>query len=140
MQHNLDCITDAIGKVAHDAQLLQLRGNVLKVTGTLIRASVPNAKIGELCILSNPGSNEMVKAEVVGFDGREAILSPIGSMLGISNATRVELTGEVQNIAVGPQLLGKVLDGLGNPIGSPPPDNKTRYRELEDFRFPETFF
>ena len=61
MQHNLDYITDAIGKVAQDAQLFQLRGNVLKVTGTLIRASVPNAKIGELFILSNPGSNETVK-------------------------------------------------------------------------------
>ena len=54
MGHNLDYITDAIGKVAQDTQLFQLRGNVLKVTGALIRASVPNAKIGELCILSNP--------------------------------------------------------------------------------------
>ena len=132
MGHNLDYITDAIGKVAQDTQLFQLRGNVLKVTGTLIRASVPNAKIGELCILSNPGSNETVRAEVVGFDGREAILSPIGSMLGLSNATRVELTGEVQNIAVGPQLLGKVLDGLGNPIGALPIESKTRYPVLSD--------
>ena len=132
MGHNLDYITDAIGKVAQDTQLFQLRGNVLKVTGTLIRASVPNAKIGELCILRNPGSNETVRAEVVGFDGREAILSPIGSMLGLSNATQVELTGEVQNIAVGPQLLGKVLDGLGNPIGALPIESKTRYPVLAD--------
>ena len=132
MQHKLHYISDTIGKVTQDAQLFQLRGNVLKVTGTLIRASVPNAKIGEICILSNPGSNDSVNAEVVGFDGREAILSPIGSMVGISNATRVELTGEIQNIAVGPQLLGKVLDGLGRPIGSPPIDSKTRYPVLAD--------
>ena len=132
MQHNLDYISGTIGKVVQEVPLFRMRGIVLKVTGTLIRASVPNAKIGELCILSNPGSNDTVKAEVVGFDGREAILSPIGSMQGISNATRVDMTGEVQSIAVGPQLLGKVLDGLGNPIGAPPIDSKTRYPVLAD--------
>ena len=130
MRYNLDYITDAIGRVTRDIQLFKLRGSVLKVTGTLIRASVPSARIGELCALQNPDSEETVMAETVGFDGREAILSPIGKMTGISNATQITLTGEVQRVAVGPQLLGKVLDGLGVPIGEAPIKTRTYYPVL----------
>lgn len=132
MRYNLDYITDAIGRLTQDTQLFKLRGSVLKVTGTLIRASVPSARIGELCELQNPGSEEAVMAETVGFDGREAILSPIGKMTGISNATQITLTGEVQSVAVGPQLLGKVLNGLGVPIGEPPIKTKTYYPVLAE--------
>ncbi|MCY4210778.1 MAG: type III secretion system ATPase SctN [Gammaproteobacteria bacterium] len=127
MRYNLAYITDTIGKVTRDARLYQLHGKVTKVTGTLIRASVPNAQIGELSVLHSPNSSAEVPAEVVGFDGREAILSPVGSMLGVSNATLVSLTGTVQSVPVGPQLLGKVLDGLGNPIGAPPIKTNTYY-------------
>lgn len=132
MRYNLDYITDAISRLTQDMQLFKLRGSVLKVTGTLIRASVPSARIGELCELQNPGSEETVMAETVGFDGREAILSPIGKMTGISNATQITLTGEVQSVAVGPQLLGKVLNGLGVPIGEPPIKTKTYYPVLAE--------
>ena len=127
MRHNLAYITDTIRKVAQDTRLFHLQGKVTKVTGTLIRANVPNAKIGELSILHSPNASADVPAEVVGFDGREAILSPVGSMLGVSNATLVSLTGAVQSVPVGPQLLGKVLDGLGNPIGAPPIKTNTYY-------------
>ena len=120
MRHNLAYITDTIRRAAQGTRLFHLQGKVTRVTGTLIRASVPNAKIGELSMLRSPNAGADVPAEVVGFDGREAILSPVGSMLGISNATLVSLTGTVQSVPVGPQLLGKVLDGLGNPIGAPP--------------------
>ena len=132
MRYNLDYITDAMGRLTQDIQLFKLRGSVLKVTGTLIRASVPSARIGELCELQNPGSEETVMAETVGFDGREAILSPIGKMTGISNATQITLTGEVQSVAVGPQLLGKVLNGLGVPIGEPPIKTRTYYPVLAE--------
>ena len=132
MRYNLDYITDAISRLTQDMQLFKLRGSVLKVTGTLIRASVPSARIGELCELQNPGSEETVMAETVGFDGREAILSPIGKMTGISNATQITLTGEVQSVAVGPQLLGKVLNGLGVPIGEPPIKTRTYYPVLAE--------
>lgn len=132
MRYNLDYITDAISRLTQDMQLFKLRGSVLKVTGTLIRASVPSARIGELCELQNPGSEETVMAETVGFDGREAILSPIGKMTGISNATQITLTGEVQSVAVGPQLLGKVLNGLGVPIGEPPIKTRTWYPVLAE--------
>ncbi|MCY4363342.1 MAG: type III secretion system ATPase SctN [Gammaproteobacteria bacterium] len=132
MRYNLDYITDAMGRLTQEIQLFKLRGSVLKVTGTLIRASVPSARIGELCELQNPGSEETVMAETVGFDGREAILSPIGKMTGISNATQITLTGEVQSVAVGPQLLGKVLNGLGVPIGEPPIKTRTYYPVLAE--------
>ena len=127
MNHNFDYITDLIREVTQETQLFNLRGSVLEVTGTLIKASVPNAKIGEICILRAPASAEEVEAETVGFNGREALLSPIGRMLGISSATEVIPTGEVQSVAVGPQLMGKVLDGLGKPMGEPPIETDTYY-------------
>lgn len=127
MRHNLAYITGTIRRVAQETPLFHLHGKVTRVTGTLVRANVPNAKIGELSLLRSPGAGADVPAEVVGFDGREAILSPVGSMLGVSNATLVSLTGTVQSVPVGPQLLGKVLDGLGNPIGAPPIRTNTFY-------------
>ncbi|MGB0359880.1 MAG: type III secretion system ATPase SctN, partial [Endozoicomonas sp.] len=55
-------------------------------------------------------------AEVVGFQGHETVLSPLGEIMGISSTTEVIPTGKVHHVAVGPHLLGHVLDGMGNPL------------------------
>ena len=55
-------------------------------------------------------------AEVVGFDGPHVLMSPLGSTTGISNDTQVIATGRTHEVPVGPELLGKVLNGLGHPL------------------------
>ncbi len=99
---------------------VEIRGRVEQVTGTIIRAVVPGVKVGELCILRNPWEDFHLKAEVVGFVRNVALLSPLGSCQGVSPATEVIPTGEILSVPVGEELLGRVVDGLGQPIDGGP--------------------
>lgn len=98
------------------AQMANIKGRVVQVTGTIIRAVIPSVKIGEICFLRSPGLELEMKAEVVGFSQGSALLMPMGDMQGISNNTEVIPTGRVHLVPVGNTLLGRVLDGLGDPI------------------------
>lgn len=95
---------------------VDIRGRVEQVVGTIIRAVVPGVKVGELCRLRNPWEDFELKAEVVGFIKNVALLSPLGSCQGVSPATEVIPTGEILSVPVGPELLGRVVNGLGEPI------------------------
>lgn len=94
---------------------LVLRGRVSQVVGTIIKAYAPGAKIGELCSLRNPWDGTEILAEVVGFAKQMALLTPLGELMGVSSATEVRPLGEVHTVPVGQEMLGRVLDGLGNP-------------------------
>ncbi len=113
-----------IGSLLEEAvrttQTVEVRGRVEQVVGTIIRAVVPGVKVGELCILKNPWEQFELKAEVVGFIKNVALLSPLGSCQGVSPATEVIPTGEMLSIPVGPELLGRVLDGLAQPLDGGP--------------------
>ncbi len=91
-------------------------GRVTQVVGTIIRASAPGAKIGELCMLGDRYSANQLPAEVVGFLEDEALLTPLGELTGVSSGTEVRPTGRSHRVTVGPALIGRVLDGLGAPI------------------------
>ncbi|MEG2004587.1 MAG: type III secretion system ATPase SctN [Bilophila sp.] len=107
-------------EAAQNASTMQARGRVEQVVGTIIRAVVPDVKVGELCILRNPWENWVLRAEVVGFVKQSALLTPLGDLQGISPATEVIPTGEVHSVPVGDDLLGRVLNGLGEPIDNGP--------------------
>ncbi|WP_375453323.1 type III secretion system ATPase SctN [uncultured Methylobacterium sp.] len=90
-----------------------LTGRVRKVVGTIIHASVADVQVGEIVELVTRATGARLFAECVGFLDEEALLSPIGETQGVSPRTEVRRTGRVQSVAVGPQLLGRVLDGMG---------------------------
>ncbi len=90
------------------------KGKVLQVVGSMIKAYVPGVKIGELCTLHNPNDQSNALAEVVGFVQDAALLTPLGEVNGISSSTQVIPSGRTHSVPVGPGLLGRVLDGLGN--------------------------
>ncbi|WP_018692211.1 type III secretion system ATPase SctN [Algicola sagamiensis] len=117
MEH-LNYIPEIIAQTIESTRLLKARGRVTRVVGTIIKASVPGVQIGEFCYLQNPGESEQRLAEVVGFSQRDALLTPIGDMLGISSNTLVIPSGHAHQVGVGPNLLGRVLDGMGNPMDS----------------------
>jgi len=116
-----DYITTLLEKALADANTVEVRGRVEQVVGTIIRATVPGVKVGELCILRNPWEDWELKAEVVGFSRQVALLTPLGELQGISPATEVYPTGEIHSVPVGDDLLGRVLNGLGEPIDGGPP-------------------
>ncbi|MFC4160047.1 type III secretion system ATPase SctN [Chitinimonas lacunae] len=111
-----DYITEMMALALQDTPTLQIKGRVTQVIGTIIKAVVPTVKVGEVCLLRNPGESFEMKAEVVGFSRDAALLTPIGDMYGISSATEVIPTGRAHMVPVGFGLLGRVLDGLGRPI------------------------
>lgn len=113
-----------IGSMLRDtvrsASPVEVRGRVEQVVGTIIRAIVPGVRVGELCLLRNPWDDWTLRAEVVGFVKQVALLTPLGDLQGISPATEVIPTGSVHSVPVGPDLLGRVVDGLGDPMDDGP--------------------
>ena len=116
MTRTFDYITEVLDRAIEDAQPIDVKGKVIQVVGTIIKASVPGVKVGEVCILRNPWENFEVQAEVVGFTRDAVLLTALGQMIGISAETEVIPTRRVQMVPVGRNLLGRVLDGLGRPM------------------------
>src|SRR5207245_7663361 len=98
------------------ASPVQVKGRVKEVIGLIVRASVPEAWIGELCLIYNPRSSVPVKAEVVGFQDGDVLLMPLGDLVNIGPQSDVVPTGKYLTVKVGDGLLGRVLNGLGEPM------------------------
>ncbi|MGI9276197.1 MAG: type III secretion system ATPase SctN [Endozoicomonas sp.] len=116
MPQALSYLTNALQSAVESSRLVDIRGRVTEVQGMIIKAAVPGVKIGELCELISASGEKSGYAEVVGFQGHETVLSPMGEMMGISSSTEVIPTGKVHHVGVGPHLLGHVLDGMGDPL------------------------
>jgi len=95
-------------------QLTTVNGRITEVVGMLIKAIVPQVKIGEVCLVKREG--EPLRTEVVGFTQEEVYLSPLGEMKGIGPSSEVIPTRLPLHIKVGPAMLGRVLNGLGEPL------------------------
>lgn len=91
-------------------------GRVTKVVGLTIETEGPQTHIGELCRIHGGRMGKDMLAEVVGFRDANVLMMPIGDMAGISPGNPVTATGHQLEIAVGPELLGRVLDGMGRPL------------------------
>ncbi|HLP00164.1 MAG TPA: hypothetical protein VK171_16325, partial [Fimbriimonas sp.] len=109
----------------------ELYGRVEQVVGLVIESSGPIASIGHLCYIrsSDPGGRTLeVPVEVVGFRGSRTLLMPLGDLGGIQAGDLVHGTGEFLQVPVGRELLGRVLDGIGQPIdGKPMPHIEEKY-------------
>lgn len=95
---------------------VKMSGRVTELTGLLIRAAVPGARVGEVCLIRSPKRARVLRAEVVGFRGSEVLLMPLGEVSDIAMGAEVVPTGTSLTIHVGDDLLGHVLDGLGEPL------------------------
>lgn len=97
-----------------ELELTTVNGRITETVGMLIKAIVPGVKIGEVCLVKRDG--EPLRTEVVGFTREEVLLSPLGEMTGIGPSSEVIPTHLPLHIKVGPQLLGRILNGLGEPL------------------------
>jgi type III secretion system H+-transporting two-sector ATPase len=99
----------------------EVRGRVTELVGLLIRAAVPGARVGEVCLVHSPKRTKPLRAEVVGFSGSEVILMPLGDIQDVEMGAEVVPTGQALTVRVSDSLLGRVLDGLGDPFDGKPP-------------------
>lgn len=98
------------------ARLIKVVGQVTRVIGLTVEVKGINAPIGEVCEIMVPGESEPVRAEVVGFRDGSSLLMPLGEIRGIYQGCEVIPTGKPFKVRVGEQLLGRVLNGLGEPL------------------------
>ncbi|BBH20874.1 EscN/YscN/HrcN family type III secretion system ATPase [Paenibacillus baekrokdamisoli] len=95
---------------------VRVNGKVTQVIGLTVESEGPDASIGDLCYIYPVKSSKPLKAEVVGFRNNKVILMPLGDLHAIGPGCDVVGTGKPLTIQVGSELLGRVLDGLGQPL------------------------
>ena len=107
---------------------LPVAGRVRQVVGTIVESAGPSASVGDLCVIQID-SEHSIRAEVVGFRENRVLLMPMGPMAGIKPRCQVRIVGGTLNVPFSEELLGRVVDGLGNPIdGRPAPRPSRRVR------------
>ncbi len=98
------------------------RGRVVQAFGTTLRVSGLAARIGQQCLLRDPHRPRaaVLRAEVVGLAGDQAVLVPLGALDGLAAGAEVELLEGVARVPCGAALLGRVLDAVGAPLDGQP--------------------
>lgn len=110
---DLSRLTEAISEV----KTIKLTGKVTQVVGLVIESAGPTVSVGELCYVY-PKNPELapIPAEAVGFREGKVMLMPVGDMQGVGPGCEVLAAQKTLQVKVGDELLGRVLDGLGNPM------------------------
>ncbi len=95
---------------------MRASGRVAKVIGLAIEVEGLNASVGEMCQIIPAKGRAPMAAEVVGFHDDRVVVMPYGELAGIQAGCEVLASGRLFDIPVGDALLGRVIDGLGNPL------------------------
>jgi flagellum-specific ATP synthase len=106
-----------------------VEGRLTRMVGMTLEAVGCSVNIGERCHIET-NSGKLEEAEVVGFSEDRIFLMPIGSIHGLGPGARVIPTNRAAEIPVGKALLGRVLDGQGQPIDGKGPTNCHQTRAL----------
>ncbi|HAO65763.1 MAG TPA: EscN/YscN/HrcN family type III secretion system ATPase [Verrucomicrobiales bacterium] len=123
-------------------------GKVIRVTGSVVQSSGPLASIGDLCRIKTRDNHTEILAEVVGFQDRHVLLMPFSDMEGVQPGSAVVSEGKPLQVRTGFDLMGRILNSLGEPIDdlgpiwgdgfttlkSSPPHPMKRHRITERFR------
>ncbi len=97
------------------APMPPVEGQLTRMVGLTLEASGCQAAVGDRCdVLATDG--ESIETEVVGFSGDRLYLMPIGDIHGLKPNARVVPREGAGTVSVGPQLLGRVIDGAGTPL------------------------
>jgi len=108
--------TDKLADALSHAQLQQTTGRVVHAVGPLLEAELPGATLGSIC---EAGHGKL--CEVVGFKGNRALLMPLETIEGVAYGTKVISRDSAIWVPVGPELLGRVVNGLGKAMDGGPP-------------------
>jgi FliI/YscN family ATPase len=101
-------------------------GRTTRVVGLVVEATGMDVALGELCRISATKVQHTVLAEVVGFHERGVMLMPLGRLEGVHPGSVVEPLGRTLGADVGPNLLGRVMNALGQPIDGKGPIRGTK--------------
>lgn len=105
-------------------------GRVVQVVGLSVESLGPPVEVGELCHIHPRSGGAPLPAEAVGFRDDRVILLPFAEGRGIAPGCPVVAAGHTLRVAVGSDLLGRILDGLGRPMDGRPQGRVDGYREV----------
>jgi flagellum-specific ATP synthase len=109
---------------------LRWRGRVTQISGSLIESQGPFSSVGEICQIIN-ARGQALPGEVVGFRGSTVLSMPLDIPKGVRFGDRVESLGERATLRAGDEMLGRVIDGTGQPLDSLGPYRGREYRTLD---------
>ncbi|HBG04978.1 MAG: flagellum-specific ATP synthase FliI [Geobacteraceae bacterium GWC2_58_44] len=101
--------------VVEAAKPVRFHGKVTQVVGLVIEGFCPDTAVGSVCEVHSDGFPP-IPAEVVGFRDNKTLLMPLGELRGVGLGSMISVRREKASLGVGPGLLGRVIDGLGEPI------------------------
>ena len=114
-----------------NTRLVENRGRVTQMIGLVIESQGPLASVGEICRIESRITGQSLLAEVVGFRDRNLLLMPLGDVNGICPGSEVVATGHSLRVPVGEELLGRVIDGMGQPLDDLGPIPQLPLAELD---------
>ncbi len=91
-------------------------GKVVESSGLIIRGHLPGAWVGTVCELTSAAQGKKFLAEVVGFQGRSMIMMPLEDIRGLNPGARIHIAKQSASVRVGPNLLGRVINGIAIPM------------------------
>lgn len=120
-----------ICKAIQRAETYQYFGKIEKVVGMMIESVGPECSIGDLCKIFDQNADRFILAEVVGFRGNKVLLMPYEEPEGISFGNIVEPTGSSLRIGVSQDMIGRVVNAMGEPIDGGGPIANTMPYEIQ---------
>jgi flagellum-specific ATP synthase len=115
-------------QVAQDTPLVSVGGRVNQVIGMVLESLGPGIPVGSICEVEVFKGRDKVLAEVVGFREGRVLLMPLGEMRGVEPGSAIRLVGGEATVPVAESLLGRIIDGLGNPMdGKGPLETEMTY-------------
>ena len=113
-------------KLLDTVHLSRDSGKITEVKGLLIKGHLPGASLGSLVEIFPQGQDRSFLAEVVGFQDTNVLMMSLGDMRGVAMGSKVILARSIATVRASNELLGRVIDGLGQPIDQGP--------EIENFQ------
>lgn len=107
---------DAERQMLDQALPMRITGRISRVTGLVIECEGLAVPVGSLCRIETALAGRTLDAEVVGFGDRRTLLMSLGDMDGIRRHDRVRCLSTSQTVAVGEELLGRVINAFGEPV------------------------
>jgi len=108
-------LTDTVWNDIRQQKLYRTFGRIVKVVGLTVESLGPRANLGDICSVIAADGKECI-AEVVGFRDARLILMPLGELSSVAPGADVMALHRKLAVPCGPGLLGRVLDGLGQPM------------------------
>jgi flagellum-specific ATP synthase len=116
MDASVDINAASVKKMLSDFYPYRVYGKVNQVVGLVIEGKGPISSVGDTALIYPIDNTPPIDAEVVGFREGKTLLMPLGDLRGVGIGSRILSRRKTVDAIVGEGLLGRVIDGLGNPM------------------------